>query len=48
MYDQDREKILHLYQLGVPFQKIITTHLGYGKAKRYCVNTIIYLFSVRV
>lgn len=31
MYDQDREKILHLYQLGVPMQKIITTHLGYGK-----------------
>jgi len=31
MYDQDKEKILHLYQLGVPIQKIITTHLGYGK-----------------
>lgn len=31
MYDADREKILHLYQLGVPLQKIITTHLGYGK-----------------
>lgn len=31
MYDKDKEKILHLYQLGVPLQKIITTHLGYGK-----------------
>lgn len=31
MYDKDREKILHLYQLGVPIQKIISTHLGYGK-----------------
>ncbi len=31
MYDKDREKILHLYQLGVPLQKILTTHLGYGK-----------------
>jgi len=31
MYDKDKEKILHLYQLGVPMQKIITTHLGYGK-----------------
>lgn len=31
MYDKDREKIFHLYQLGVPIQKIITTHLGYGK-----------------
>lgn len=31
MYDKDKEKILHLYQLGVPIQKIITTHLGYGK-----------------
>jgi len=31
MYDQEREKILHLYQLGVPIQKIISTHLGYGK-----------------
>ena len=31
MYDQDKEKILHLYQLGVPLQKIITTHLQYGK-----------------
>ena len=31
MYDKDKEKILHLDQLGVPIQKIITTHLGYGK-----------------
>ncbi|KTD59732.1 hypothetical protein Lsai_0376 [Legionella sainthelensi] len=31
MYDQDREKIFHLYQLGVPIQKIIATYLGYGK-----------------
>lgn len=31
MYDKDKDKILHLYQLGVPIQKIITTHLGYGK-----------------
>lgn len=31
MYDKDCEKIFHLYQLGVPIQKIITTHLGYGK-----------------
>ena len=31
MYDQDKEKILHLYQLGVPIQKIISTHLSYGK-----------------
>jgi DNA invertase Pin-like site-specific DNA recombinase len=31
MYDKDKEKILHLYQLGVPIQKIIATHLAYGK-----------------
>lgn len=31
MYDKDKDKILHLYQLGVPIKKIITTHLGYGK-----------------
>ena len=31
MYDKDREKIFHLHQLGVPIQKIIATHLGYGK-----------------
>lgn len=31
MYDKDKEKILHLYQLGVPIQKIILTQLGYGE-----------------
>jgi DNA invertase Pin-like site-specific DNA recombinase len=31
MYDKDREKIFHLYKLGVPLHKIISTHLGYGK-----------------
>ena len=31
MYDKDKEKIMHLFQLGVPIQKIIATHLGYGK-----------------
>jgi DNA invertase Pin-like site-specific DNA recombinase len=31
MYDQDKEKILHLHHLGVPIKKIISTHLGYGK-----------------
>lgn len=31
MYDKDQEKILHLYKLGVPLYKIISTHLGYGK-----------------
>lgn len=31
MYDKDKDKILHLFQLGVPFKKIIDTHLGYGK-----------------
>lgn len=31
MYDKDKEKILHLYNLGVPLQKIIATHLRYGK-----------------
>lgn len=31
MYDQDREKIFHLYKLGVPLHKIISTHLEYGK-----------------
>ncbi len=31
MYDKDKEKIMHLFQLGVPVQKIIATHLGYGK-----------------
>ena len=31
MYDQDADKILHLYQLGVPIRKIIKTHISYGK-----------------
>lgn len=31
MYDKDKDKIFHLYQLGVPLKKIIDTHLGYGK-----------------
>jgi DNA invertase Pin-like site-specific DNA recombinase len=31
MYDKDKDKILHLYALGVPIQKIIMTHLKYGK-----------------
>ena len=31
MYNPDKEKILHLYELCVPIQKIISTHLGYGK-----------------
>ena len=31
MYDKDHEKIFHLHQLGVPLQRIIDTHLGYGK-----------------
>lgn len=31
MYDQDREKIFHLCQLGVPLKRIIQTHINYGK-----------------
>lgn len=31
MYDLDKEKILHLHNLGVPLKKIIQTHIGYGK-----------------
>ncbi|UCM86431.1 MAG: recombinase family protein (plasmid) [Rickettsia endosymbiont of Culicoides impunctatus] len=31
MYDNDQEKIFHLYRLGVPLHKIISTHLEYGK-----------------
>jgi DNA invertase Pin-like site-specific DNA recombinase len=31
MYDKDKDNILHLYQLGVPIQKIIATHLSYSK-----------------
>lgn len=31
MYDKDKDKIFHLFELGVPLTKIIETHLGYGK-----------------
>lgn len=31
MYDQDKDKIFHLYDLGVPLRKIIKTHIKYGK-----------------
>jgi DNA invertase Pin-like site-specific DNA recombinase len=31
MYDNDKQKIFDLYKLGVPFYKIISMHLGYGK-----------------
>jgi hypothetical protein len=31
MYDQDKDRILHLYDLGVPLRKIIETHIKYGK-----------------
>ena len=31
MYDKDKEKIQHLYKLGVPIKTIIGTHLDYGK-----------------
>ena len=31
MYDNDKVKVLELYNLGVPINKIITTHLKYGK-----------------
>jgi DNA invertase Pin-like site-specific DNA recombinase len=31
MYDKDRERIFHLYKLGVPINTIINTHLKYGK-----------------
>ena len=31
MYDKDKDKIKHLYQLGVSVQKIIDVHLGYGR-----------------
>lgn len=30
MYDPDRAKIFHLYELGVSIQRIIDTHLSYG------------------
>ena len=41
MYDKDKDKILQLYKLGVPINKIIETHLGYGKytsLKKYLVR----------
>ncbi|CAO5682976.1 MAG: DNA-invertase hin [Holosporales bacterium] len=31
MYDKDKDKIMHLYTLGVPIRKIIQTHIKYGK-----------------
>ena len=31
MYDKDKDKIMHLYHLGVPLRKIIQTHIKYGK-----------------
>lgn len=31
IYDQDKEKVFQLHKLGVPFNTIIKTHLGYGK-----------------
>lgn len=31
MYDKDKEKIFHLYKMGVPINKIINIHLKYGK-----------------
>jgi len=31
VYDKDQEQIFHLYKLGVPLNKIISTHLSYGK-----------------
>ncbi len=31
MYDQDKEKILHLHNLGGFNKKIMPIHLGYGK-----------------
>lgn len=31
MYDKDQDKLMHLYQLGVPIKKIINTHICYGK-----------------
>jgi DNA invertase Pin-like site-specific DNA recombinase len=31
MYDKDKDRILELYKLGVPLNKIISTHLAYGK-----------------
>ena len=40
MYDKDKDKIMHLFELGVPLAKIIETHLGYGKylSLKYFIN----------
>jgi len=41
MYDKDKERIFHLYKLGVPINTIINTHLKYGKflsLKNYIVK----------
>lgn len=46
MYDKDGDKILELYQLGVPINKIIDTHLKYGKyisLKNYIEKQLIKL-----
>jgi DNA invertase Pin-like site-specific DNA recombinase len=46
MYDKDSDKILELYQLGVPINKIIDTHLKYGKyisLKNYIEKQLIKL-----
>lgn len=45
MYDQDKEKIFHLCNLGVPLKKIIQTHIHYGKyssLKEYVDKRIDY------
>ena len=37
-YDTDKDRIFHLYELGVPINSIISTHLNYGQyqsLKRY-------------
>lgn len=31
IYDKDQEQIFSLYKMGVPLQKVIDTHLKYGK-----------------
>lgn len=31
MYDKDKEKIFHLYSIGVPVREIINIHLKYGR-----------------
>jgi DNA invertase Pin-like site-specific DNA recombinase len=46
MYDKDNDKILELYKLGVPINKIIDTHLKYGKyisLKNYIEKQLIKL-----